>query len=506
MTLGKKLFLYTGGLLVALLLVVLLVLERRQAAQWEEYLHTQSVSFARFATPEILKTFRGAFPSRESSGPSALEIFSLNTDLISFALYSPGGRLLYGSSPFPGHDDEPLAAVHSPPVQRLQKGALTTARLVLPDGRRILDIVNPAFSPTGEHILSVRFLISYASVVARQAETRATLLRIAVVAVPVSLLIAAVVARRMTRPIKGMTESARAIARGDLQVHLKPHSRDELGTLARAFNEMASSLAASHQELTSKNAALLEANDKLRRIQEQLIRAERLAAIGQLAAGVSHEIDNPVGVILGYAELLLEELDEDDPRREDVQIIIEECRRCRRITGGLLGLARSATTNREVFDLCALARETTRSLRPQKLFKEIDSSLELPPQSVAVHGEPDKLRQVLINLLLNAAQALDGQGKVTLRVVSEASQARLEVADNGPGIPASISERIFEPFFSTKEKGREPASGWRSAASLSKSTAARYGWPRRGMRAPLSASFCRWNRRKKTLTFRRIIH
>ncbi len=454
MTLDKKLFLYTGSLLIALLLIILLVLERGQAAQWEEYLRAQSISFAHFATPEILKTFRGSFPPQNDlvSQPTP-EIFSLNPDLLGFALYTPAGRLLYRSTPSPDQGEEALSRLIAPDVQRLQNDQLTVATRVLDDGRRVLDLVNPAVNPTGEHVLSVRFLISCADVAQRQAETRVALLRIALIAIPVSLLLAAIAARRMTRPIKGLTENARAIARGDLQVYLQPKGRDELGTLARAFNEMAESLAASHRELTCKNAALLEANEKTRRMQEQLIRAERMAAIGQLAAGVSHEIDNPVGVILGYAELLQEEFPENDPRREDVRVIIDECKRCRRITGGLLGLARGAETHWEVFDLGGLIRETVDSLRPQKLFKEIDFDLAFPSEPVSVSGDPDKLRQVLINLLLNAAQSLKGQGRVRVEVAHEQGEVRFTVADNGPGISEGVRERIFEPFFSTKERG-----------------------------------------------------
>jgi signal transduction histidine kinase len=168
---------------------------------------------------------------------------------------------------------------------------------------------------------------------------------------------------------------------------------------------------------------------------------------------VSHEIDNPVGIILGLAELLLEETAVDDPRRDDLRAIIEECRRCKRITGGLLGFARPVAAHRDRIDLGRLCCDTVESLRPQKLFRELDIALELPAQRVEVTGDPDHLRQVLVNLLLNAAQALAGAGRLRVGLTCSAEQAELTVDDNGPGIPADEQERVFQPFVSTKGPG-----------------------------------------------------
>ncbi|NIQ96290.1 MAG: two-component sensor histidine kinase, partial [Desulfuromonadales bacterium] len=140
---------------------------------------------------------------------------------------------------------------------------------------------------------------------------------------------------------------------------------------------------------------LQKANDALQQVQAQLIHSERLAAIGQLAAGISHEIDNPIGIILGYAELLLDECDDADPRREDLRAIIAECKRCKRITGGLLGFARSGSGVREPVDLDRLCRETILSLSPQRLFKEIVIDYVRPESRLSVTGDDDQLRQIL---------------------------------------------------------------------------------------------------------------
>lgn len=454
-TLGKKLFVFIAAILVLVLAATLFVLERGQSRQLEDYLRAQSVSYARLATPEILKFFRGTFPPPERLPQQELrEILAFNPDLVMFFLYSGSGRLLYASPRFIAVPDLGEEALSTPGLEdRVRAAAMSLDNLTPPQGPPLLDLVNPALGPTGEHVLSVRFLISYGGIRHLQAATRSNFLSSAAIAVVVSLLLAALVARRITRPLKNLTSGARAIARGDLDFHLPPASQDEIGTLARAFNDMAVSLAQKHHELVNKNAALEDANQELRQVQESLIRAEKLAAIGQLAAGVSHEIDNPVGIILGYAELLLEEFPADDPRREDVETIIRECKRCRRITGGLLGLARSEPTRRERVVLGELVDETCRSLWVQKLFRDIRLRVVRPPAPVAITGDGDKLRQVLINLLLNAAQALGGAGEIRIELAREGGRCRLTVADSGPGIAPADREKIFEPFFTTKERG-----------------------------------------------------
>lgn len=454
-TLGKKLFLYTSATVLILLLATFLVLERSQSRQWEDYLETQNISFARFATPELLKMFRGNFSSPTISGTTAIyDFLGFNRDLVQFSLLSTSGHLLYQSPRFPDYIDLGLTDVED--VEGLSEemvARITSRTLHLSEGVRLLEIINPAFGPTGEHLLSVRFLISYDSVDARLREVRRHFLRLGLAAILLSLMLVALVSRRVTRPIQDLTEGARAVARGELQTRIPFASSDEIGALARAFNDMAASLSSSRSQLTEKNDALLAVNRELVTMQQQLIRSERLATIGQLAAGVSHEIDNPVGIILGYAELLLEDLEQSDPRRDDVQAIIEECRRCRRITGGLLGLARSTSSECTALEINALLAGVFDSLRPQKIFRYLELDLMPSPDNPRVVGDSDQLRQVFVNLMLNAAQALGGQGRIGIEVRTGESKVEVLVVDSGSGIAEEIRDRIFDPFFSTKPRG-----------------------------------------------------
>ncbi|MCF6178925.1 MAG: ATP-binding protein [Geopsychrobacter sp.] len=452
MSLAKKLFLYTSGVLLALLLVTFGLLEKRQALLWKDHLQAQHLAAARFATPEILKHFRGDFTQLTPRQQGEMvHLLGFSHDLIRFSLYSVSGRVLFISDLFPGFNDDDLPANQKFETEREE---LKYQILADQKGRRVLDVAVPAFSPAGSRLLSVRFYYSFRTVDQRLAEIHQAFLSIAFGAAIVSLLLAALVARRLTRPIQQLTDGARAIARGELETRIPMRGADELTVLAGAFNDMAGSLGSSRKELTQRNEQLTSANEELHRIYERLTRAERLAAVGQVAAGVSHEIDNPVGIILGYAQLLLEDFSVEDPRREDVQAIVDECLRCKRITGGLLGLARTGARQWEPVDLQTLIEGTWASLQPQKLFRCIDFQLDLDSKVPRLIGDVDRLRQVLVNLLLNSVQAMNEEGQIRVELHASGEGAEIFIDDNGPGITAEHRETIFDPFFSTKEKGK----------------------------------------------------
>lgn len=452
MSLSRKLFLYTAAVLLALLLATFGLLEKRQAVQWQQHLQAQHLAAARFATPEILKRFRGDFTRLSPPEQNEMiRVLGFSHDLIRFSLHSASGRMLFVSAIFPGFSDNDL-----PVDSEFESEGRELNYRIRSDrnGNRVLDVVVPAFSPAGSRLLSVRFYYSFRTVDQRLSEMHRDFLTIALGAGLVSLLLAALVARRLTRPIQLLTEGARAVARGELDTRIPMRGSDELTVLADAFNEMADSLGASREELTRRNEQLTRANDELYRIYESLTRAERLAAVGQVAAGVSHEIDNPVGIILGYAQLLLEDLPQGDSRREDVQAIIEECLRCKRITGGLLSLSRTGARQWEPVNLQDLIENTWASLQPQKLFRAIDFKMNLVADVPYLIGDADRLRQVLVNLLLNAAQAMNEQGRIEVALNKFGEGAEILVDDDGPGITETQRDTIFDPFFSTKEKGK----------------------------------------------------
>mgnify|MGYP003969972807 CR=1 FL=1 len=192
-----------------------------------------------------------------------------------------------------------------------------------------------------------------------------------------------------------------------------------------------------------------------RRLQRQLVQADKLAAIGKLAAGVAHEINNPLTGILAYAEDLLEDVENDDEREEDYQVIIRETLRCRDIVKNLLDFARQTTHRFEKTDLREVVGNTLALVLRQAIFRDITLDQNLADRLPAVSGDKHQLGQVILNLLVNAAEGVEGKGRIEIStcVVDAGANCQVTVADSGPGIPEDVIGRVFEPFFTTKSTG-----------------------------------------------------
>lgn len=200
----------------------------------------------------------------------------------------------------------------------------------------------------------------------------------------------------------------------------------------------------------------IEMEKELQETQLQLLQSEKMASLGKLAAGVAHEINNPLGGILIYAHLMLEEMGEDDPRRSDLERIIEEATRCREIVKDLLEFARQTESKKEPTDINRALEKGLSLLKGQALFHNIEIVKDLNPNLPLVLANTGQLNQVFMNMVLNAAEAMDGRGTLTVRTYSmpEDGVICIEFTDTGCGIPEEIISRIFDPFFTTKEVGK----------------------------------------------------
>jgi signal transduction histidine kinase len=218
---------------------------------------------------------------------------------------------------------------------------------------------------------------------------------------------------------------------------------------------MALSLKEHRKELEEANASLKNRNDELKELHKELIRSERMAAVGELAAGLSHEIDNPIGVILGFAELLLEDMPENDPRREDLVTILEESKRCKRIVRGLLDFSRPPVLGIVPTQINEVISRTVDAARSQRIFRLVEVSLSLSPDVPEITADPDRLRQVFMNLLLNAVQAMPEGGKIVVSTGYDKDGGLIKAAfrDTGMGIPQEDQKKVFEPFYTTKRPG-----------------------------------------------------
>jgi len=183
------------------------------------------------------------------------------------------------------------------------------------------------------------------------------------------------------------------------------------------------------------------------RIQE----SERLAVVGQLAAGVAHELNNPLQGIVAYAHLLLEGTAEDDRRRGSIEKIVDQADRCIRIIRALLDFSRPSKPQKRSSDVNSMIEDCVGLVEEQVLFLNIEIERRLDPDLPRVMVDPSQIQQVLMNLVINAAEAMDGSGRLSLRSRRTYGDVEVEIADTGPGIAAEDVERVFDPFFSTKE-------------------------------------------------------
>ncbi len=284
-------------------------------------------------------------------------------------------------------------------------------------------------------------------------------LGIAAVGIVLVHLMAMRVARRISGPIHDMAGAAQRIAEGDFSRKVPVSSTDELGYLADRFNTMTA-------ELERANALMRESADELERKVEQrtaelramqahLIQNEKMAAIGKLSAGVAHEINNPLTGILTNSSLMLEDLPADHPWREDLQTIVDETLRCRKIVKGLLDFARQTRPQRATLNMNHVVEDVLALVRNQTIFRAITLTFDLDATLPSVMADADQMRQVVLNIVLNAAEAMTQGGtlRISTRPLPAQHAVELRFSDTGPGIPDEAKARIFEPFFTTKRTG-----------------------------------------------------
>lgn len=202
------------------------------------------------------------------------------------------------------------------------------------------------------------------------------------------------------------------------------------------------------------------AYDNLSNTEEQLRVAEKLASIGQLAAGVAHEINNPLGTILLYASMLkkdLEKIYNDDQRTEDLELIVEEANRCKNIVANLLNFARQGKLNIKEFDLTETLREVLKPFTVNPVYRQIDFKYDIVENDYRITGDEEQLKQVFINIIKNACDAMtDNESEKELKLILSAdnNSAKIEFTDTGNGIPKENHGKVFTPFFTTKSMGK----------------------------------------------------
>jgi two-component system NtrC family sensor kinase len=265
--------------------------------------------------------------------------------------------------------------------------------------------------------------------------------------------------RNITRPIGEMVAATRNITAGRFDQEVRSNSPGEIALLAESFNAMLQSLRQMRADLEEWGGTLEEKvkqrTEELVAMQARVAQSERLASLGMLAAGVAHEVNNPLGGILALTGLTIEDMPTDDPNRENLAEVIHQTERCRDIVKGLLEFSRQSKGNTEPVDLNKVLQDTLSLVEKQALFFNIDVVWKLDPELPHVIADRSQFQQVFMNILMNAVQAMNERGTITVVTHYDRSRnsAEAAISDTGQGIPPEEIDHIFDPFFTTKESG-----------------------------------------------------
>jgi two-component system NtrC family sensor kinase len=262
----------------------------------------------------------------------------------------------------------------------------------------------------------------------------------------------------IVRPIDRLRLASERLASGRLQADVPIQGAAEVARLAATFNDMAEQLRDDRAALQQRLEELEATTAELTAAQEQLIRSARLAAVGRLSAGVAHEIGNPLAAIRGLLDLMqMGDLDPEE-EREFVGRLQRETERIHHTIRDLLDFSRSEPAHDDRVetsaDIADVVADTVKLIDRQTRFRGIDLVLRVDDGLPRIRGDHERLRQLLLNLLFNAADALGGEGRVEVRACNGAGVVELTVEDDGPGIAEAILDHVFDPFVTTKAAGQ----------------------------------------------------
>ena len=275
-----------------------------------------------------------------------------------------------------------------------------------------------------------------------------------------ALAVAYLIADTIVKPVSQLRKATAEIEKGNFDYSLDIQSLDEIGSLAASFKKMCLELKETYAKLHGKIEAadddLKKAYQELQEKQNLLVQKEKLASVGQLSAGVSHELNNPLSTILMFSHTLLRQLPVDSPLREDVEMIVAEADRCRNIVRGLLDFARQSHLSKFETDIAQLIEDVFSIMSVKADAKGVRLNRQVQPHIPLVRIDGDQVKQLLVNLVDNGIDANHPGGIVRIEagMISEGRQLEIKVSDNGCGIAEENLPNLFTPFFTTKQMGK----------------------------------------------------
>ncbi len=270
--------------------------------------------------------------------------------------------------------------------------------------------------------------------------------------------------RLVHRPVRKLIKETKRIASGDLSARVPEISNDELGMLAKTFNLMARDLETAREELLEWGKTLEQRVAKKTReldhAQDQILQAEKMASLGKLAAVVAHEINNPLASVVTYAKIVVRRLKKQDDLTDEcvenleyLESIASEATRCGEIVSQLLAFARRRPGHFSQVDVNSLVDKALFLVHHKIELADITAQTTLSEEQPEIVGDPSQIQQALMALLINACQAMENGGQISMDTRPIPEGVEIEVADNGPGMTPEVAQHAFEPFYTTKEQG-----------------------------------------------------
>jgi len=394
----------------------------------------ESVSLLRLLIEIPATETRESFILAASISPARLASVTTRSRGFKVAIVNHDGRPIFQKGPMSEDDVSHWASQ----INMNSGAALSTAIEFVENGVPMIG----AYAPLADGALWATIQVPSRVVYLTARDLLSNLKVAALLLFAVAAIASLIFARRLSKPLERLTEAAEKVGKGQFEVTVSSSSSDEIGALSRSFNQMTDELREREVKLAGANAALVQ--------------SEKLAAFGQLGAGIAHEVKNPLAGILGYAQLTLRKLDENSPFRKNLKIIETETRRCTEIISNLLQFARQESGKMEPTEINAVVDAALQIVDHQLGVNNVKISKDYAADLVSCDANANQLQQAIMNFAINAQQAMgpDG-GNLVVRTRADAGRGVIiEVEDDGPGIPEDIRGKIFEPFFTTKPAGQ----------------------------------------------------
>ena len=418
--------------------------------RWE---HSHLINAARESSQLLLNTIeRSIFNSMRVGNTEdvsiILQMVGRTHKLAAVRIFHPQGIVLKSANP--SEVGKPVnASDYNLFINNMQEGVYD-----VPGSGQVLCLIRPIYNQEQchichghqPHILGV-LDINYSLVETKKKILKTTQIFVAstiIIILFLSVTISLLMIRLVRRPLKALADNMARVERGDLSVRMQAGRMDEVGLLIVNFDSMVEKLDRAKKELEQIHFGQME-------------RADRLASMGEMAAGLAHEIKNPLTGIAAAITIINEDFEVTDPRKEIVNEVLEQIKRLDRTVNDLLFFGKPALPEPTFADVNDILRKTLWFAAQHRGGKNIEKKLELQEGLPLVYVDPKQIQQVFLNLTLNAVQAMPEGGTLSIRTDrvnrGDGVWIRIGISDTGPGIPQQILDKIFTPFFTTKAKG-----------------------------------------------------